>query len=80
MLSVSVFIVGGIMVTLNARGQVSAALQMPMQFYYLGVPMAGFLMVFYTFPRLMELVKEFKEVKKVKVVNEKEFMTERRTV
>jgi len=59
-LSISVFIVGGIMVTLNARGQVSAALQMPMQFYYLGVPVAGFLMVFYTVPRLMELVKQTK--------------------
>lgn len=59
-LSVSVFIIGGIMVTLNARGQLSAALQMPMEFYYLGVPVAGFLMVFYTVPRLMELSRQIK--------------------
>ena len=59
-LSVSVFIIGGIMVTLNARGQLSAALQMPMEFYYMGVPVAGFLMVFYTVPRLMELSRQIK--------------------
>ncbi|MBE6004123.1 MAG: TRAP transporter small permease [Lachnospiraceae bacterium] len=60
LLSVSVFIVGGIMVTLNAAGQVSAALQMPMQFYYMGVPVAGCLMVFYTVPRLISLVRQEK--------------------
>ncbi|WP_036609889.1 TRAP transporter small permease [Oribacterium sp. P6A1] len=60
-LSVSVFIIGGIMVTLNARGQLSAALQMPMEFYYMGVPVAGFLMVFYTVPRLMELSRQIRE-------------------
>lgn len=60
LLSVSVFIVGGIMVTLNAAGQVSAALQMPMQFYYMGVPTAGCLMVFYTVPRLISLVRQEK--------------------
>ena len=59
-LSVSVFIIGGIMVTLNAKGQLSAALQMPMEFYYMGVPVAGFLMVFYTVPRLLELVRQGK--------------------
>ena len=59
-LSVSVFIIGGIMVTLNAKGQLSAALQMPMEFYYMGVPVAGFLMVFYTVPRLMEQVRQIK--------------------
>ena len=45
------------MVTLNARGQVSAALQMPMQFYYLGVPVCGILLVIYTIPRLIEQIK-----------------------
>ena len=60
LLSVSVFIVGGIMVTLNAAGQVSAALTMPMQFYYMGVPVAGCLMVFYTVPRLISLVRQEK--------------------
>lgn len=58
LLSVSVFTAGGIMVTMNAKGQVSAALQMPMEFYYMGVPVAGFLMVFYTVPRLISLVKQ----------------------
>ncbi len=59
-LSVAVFIIGGIMVALNAKGQLSAALQMPMEFYYMGVPVAGFLMVFYTVPRLLELVRQRK--------------------
>ncbi|WP_242945227.1 TRAP transporter small permease [Oribacterium sp. C9] len=63
LLSVFVFVAGGIMVTMNARGQVSAALQMPMEFYYLGVPVAGCLMVFYTVPRLMELIKQTKDDK-----------------
>lgn len=33
-LSIAVFIVGGIMVTANSAGQISAALKLPMQVYY----------------------------------------------
>jgi TRAP-type C4-dicarboxylate transport system permease small subunit len=37
-LSVSVMIIGGIMVTANAAGQLSPAMQIPMQVYYVCVP------------------------------------------
>lgn len=57
LISVFVMIVGGIMVTRNAVGQVSAALNMPMQFYYLGVPVCGVLMIIYTIPKLIENIK-----------------------
>ena len=57
LISVFVMIVGGIMVTKNAVGQVSAALNMPMQFYYLGVPVCGVLMIIYTIPKLVENIK-----------------------
>lgn len=52
-----VMIGGGIMVTMNALGQTSPALGMPMQFYYLGVPVCGILLVIYTIPRLIEQIK-----------------------
>ena len=56
-LSVSVMIVGGIMVTGNAVGQTSAALHLPMQFYYMGIPICGCLMVFYTIPRMVRCIQ-----------------------
>jgi TRAP-type C4-dicarboxylate transport system permease small subunit len=52
-ISVFVMIIGGFMVTANAVGQTSPALGMPMQFYYLGVPVCGILMLIYTLPRLV---------------------------
>jgi TRAP-type C4-dicarboxylate transport system permease small subunit len=64
LISVFVFIIGGIMVTMNASGQVSAALNMPMQLYYLGVPICGVLMIIYTIPKLIEEIKSLKESKK----------------
>jgi TRAP-type C4-dicarboxylate transport system permease small subunit len=64
LISVFVLIVGGSMVTANAAGQVSAALNMPMQFYYLGVPVCGVLMLVYTVPKLVEQIKVLRESKK----------------
>jgi TRAP-type C4-dicarboxylate transport system permease small subunit len=64
LISVFVLIAGGIMVTKNAVGQVSAALSLPMQYYYLGVPVCGVLMVIYTVPKLIEQIKVLKDSKK----------------
>ncbi|GAA0808411.1 TRAP transporter small permease [Clostridium sp. AF19-22AC] len=63
-LSVFVMTAGGIMVSMNAAGQVSPALGIPMQFYYIGVPVCGVLMVVYAAERLIRFIKEFKELKK----------------
>lgn len=60
LISIFVLIIGGIMVTKNAVGQVSAALNLPMQYYYLGVPVCGVLMVIYTVPKLVEQIKILK--------------------
>ena len=51
-LSVFVMILGGVLVTKNAIGQVSPALNIPMQFYYIGVPICGSLMVLYSIPKI----------------------------
>ena len=66
LLSVFVMIGGGIMVCMNAVGQLSPSLQLPMQFYYMGVSICGVLMVFYSAPRLVRFVKELKEAKEEK--------------
>ena len=49
---------------MNAAGQVSPAMQIPMQFYYIGVPICGILMVVYSAERLLQFVKEYSEMKK----------------
>jgi len=59
-LSIGIFIIGGILVTVNSRGQVSPAMQMPMEFYYIGLPIAGVLMVLYCLEQLSEYVREWK--------------------
>jgi len=64
-LSVGVLIIGGLMVTLNAAGQTSAALHIPVQLYYGGVPVCGVLMVIYVIPRLLGFIKEAKNLKEV---------------
>ncbi|BDC97194.1 TRAP transporter small permease [Treponema saccharophilum] len=56
-ISVVVLVAGGIMVTMNASGQVSPALGMPMVFYYAGVPVCGALMIVYTLPRLVDEIR-----------------------
>lgn len=60
-LSVVVFIIGGIMVTTNAVGQFSASMHLPMQLYYVGVPIGGILMVVYCIDHILGLVRELKE-------------------
>ncbi|SCP96561.1 TRAP transporter small permease [Anaerobium acetethylicum] len=62
-LSVFVMIAGGWMVTMNAAGQISPAMQIPMQFYYACVPISGLLMAAYSIERFIKFSKEIKEVK-----------------
>lgn len=62
--SAVIMVAGGVMVTSNAAGQVSAALQIPMQVYYVGVPVCGVLMVLYSIPRIGGHIKELKECQK----------------
>lgn len=62
-LSVTVCVMGGIMVTTNSIGQISPALQMPMPFYYVGLPICGILTIIYSLQRVSNFVKELKEVK-----------------
>lgn len=63
-LSIFVMTAGGYMVVVNAAGQVSPALHLPMQFYYLGIPICGVLMILYSTQRLIRFVKEFAAMKK----------------
>lgn len=63
LLSVFVMVAGGIMVTVNAAGQLSPAMGIPMQFYYLGVPICGVLMIVYSLQRLIRFCRELKEAK-----------------
>lgn len=60
-LCISVFIVGGIMVTINSVGQISPALQVPMPLYYAGLPICGVLTLFYSTSRMAGFVKQLKE-------------------
>lgn len=60
-LSITVFIIGGIMVTINSAGQISPALQMPMPLYYVGIPICGALTLPYSIQRIGKIVKEWKE-------------------
>lgn len=62
-LSVFVMVAGGWMVTMNSAGQTSPALHMPMQFYYMCVPICGVLMVIYGSYRLVSILKQWKEEK-----------------
>ena len=58
-LSVFVMIGGGWIVTMNSSGQISPALHMPMEFYYLCVPMGGVMMVIYCVNRLYGFAKQW---------------------
>lgn len=62
-LSVFVMIAGGWMVTANSAGQISPALQMPMEMYYACIPISGVLMVIYSANRLLGFLKQLKEGK-----------------
>ena len=59
-LSVFVMIAGGWIVTMNSSGQISPALHMPMEFYYLCVPIGGVLLVFYCASRLWGFLGDWK--------------------
>lgn len=62
-LSLFVMVAGGFMVTANSAGQISPALHMPMQLYYVCVPISGILMVVYCVTRLTGFLKQWKEEK-----------------
>ena len=62
-ISVFVMIAGGVMMTLNSAGQISPAMELPMQVYYICVPISGVLMVLYCLQRLIMFTKELKEEK-----------------
>ena len=60
-LSLAVFVFGGIAVTMNAGGQISAAMQLPMECYYACIPVGGILMAIYSLDRLLDALKDLKE-------------------
>lgn len=60
-LSVFVMVAGGTMVAINAVGQTSPAMHLPMQFYYIGVPICGVLMIIYSVQRLIKFINELKK-------------------
>ena len=57
-LSAAVFVYGGITVTMNAHGQISAAMKLPMECYYLCIPIGGALMILYSLNNLYHLFKD----------------------
>lgn len=61
LLCVTVFIIGGIMVTMNSAGQISPALQIPMPLYYVGLPICGILTLLYSANRLLRFGRQLKE-------------------
>lgn len=63
LLSAAVFVYGGIAVTLNASGQISAAMKLPMEAYYACIPIGGALMILYSIDRLFADIQEIKEGK-----------------
>lgn len=61
LMSLFIFVIGGIMVTMNSAGQTSAALGMPMQFYYICMPIGGVLCCIYSVQKLIEQFRGLKE-------------------
>ena len=55
-LCVTVFIAGGIMVTMNSAGQIS-----PAPLYYVGLPICGVLTLIYSADRLIRFARQLKE-------------------
>ncbi len=62
-LAVCVFIIGGVLVSLNSAGQASPSLQLPMPVYYSALPVCGVLLLFYGLPRLTAFFTEYKNAK-----------------
>lgn len=61
LLSAAVLVYGGMSVTANASGQISAAMQLPMEVYYLCIPVGGALMILYSLDRLITSIQKLKE-------------------
>ncbi|WP_428910768.1 TRAP transporter small permease [Niallia sp. Krafla_26] len=59
--AIVMLIMGGMNTVQNAVGQVSPALQMPMQYYYLSLPVGGGLFLFYSAFNLAGLTKKNKQ-------------------
>ena len=57
-LSAAVFVAGGIAVTMNAHGQISAAMKLPMECYYVCIPIGGALMILYSLNNLYHLFRD----------------------
>lgn len=57
-LSAAVFVAGGIAVTMNAHGQISAAMKLPMECYYACIPIGGALMILYSLNNLYHLFRD----------------------
>lgn len=62
-LSITVFIIGGFMIVYNTRDQISAAMKIPMSFYYLPVLISGIMMVIVSVNKIHKLIKSMKGVK-----------------
>lgn len=76
-LSVFVLICGGVLVCMNSVGQTSAAMHLPMQFLYMGLPISGVLTVYYSALKLKALFSTEKVYHKKIVKNAfKETVTE----
>ncbi|MCR5535849.1 MAG: TRAP transporter small permease [Succinivibrio sp.] len=58
-----VMVIGGLMVTQNAADQTSPAMGMPMELYYMCLPLGGILLLFYSIPRIIDELKNLKEGK-----------------
>jgi TRAP-type C4-dicarboxylate transport system permease small subunit len=63
--SLTIMVVGGtwLVYTRFAMGQVSSALQVPLGYVYLIVPISGLLMVYYSVDDINQLNKEYKTLK-----------------
>jgi len=59
-----VMIVGGVMVTRNAAGQLSAAMQLPMEVYYICLPISGVLMLIYGIDKIINHIKDYRNESK----------------
>ena len=57
-----ILIYGGAITSLNAVGQVSAALRMPIQFLYLSLSVSGVLMIFYALTNILVRIEELKNM------------------
>lgn len=74
--SIFVLVIGGIQVSLNSIGQVSAAMQLPMPLLYASLPTFGVLMLFYSIIRLKEHIACIKNLKNTDAESESVIKTQ----